>query len=590
VTITKKALVKTMLASGVILSIMFIIKFADLVSTGGLLSPLGEVGKTAILPDLFGGGYLAAIYLAGCIVMGVWYGIRGKNSKSEITNPDQIQNTNDQMTKTENNKTGLAMIGWVVGAAICLVGVVISSPFTADLVKKAFGVSFEKPVVLDLTSSWGIGMESLKYFPLTGYGPGLFGEAFDRFRPVSFNLTQNWNLTFFKSGSFVLEILTTFGGFAALIITFIFAYLLYMIFRGGRYSPLTIFLLLLIISFLLLPYSTVNWVLFFVVLGVLGKGRKKTIIKFGENAEIAGFGIVFLVIVGIAGVWYGTGKAWLADYHFKRYQDLVANKKVNEGYEKHLLTAINLNPYNVYYGVSASQANFVTARDLSAKEDLTDQERQLVVELLQRSITIARETTQKNPKNAVSWLNLATIYRGIINIADGAVNWAVESYRQAINISPNSPVIHFSLGGFLYGTGNYQSATESFRTSVSLKPNFANAYYNLAWTYRQQGMWSKSKLAMERAMELISKDSADYKKAESELAEIEEYLPKPTPAAQIPMGDEKEATKEAKKKRVTPTPSPVPTIVKSKEKLEQAAKEATESGIRQTKPPINIEE
>ena len=45
---------------------------------------------------------------------------------------------------------------------------------------------------LDLTTSWVIAVETLKNSPLFGVGLGNFVEAFSRFRPASFNMTDMW--------------------------------------------------------------------------------------------------------------------------------------------------------------------------------------------------------------------------------------------------------------------------------------------------------------------------------------------------------------------------------------------------------------
>jgi len=568
VTLTKRVIAKTVVFSGVLVSIFSIIRFIDLLGQGKLMSPMGEVDKQLFLPDVFGNSFLASVFLAGCVIMGVWYGVK-KAASEELkasTAPEAVK------------------IFWIVGAAICLAGLLISSPFTADVVQKGFGVSFGKPKLLDLTTSWQIGVESFKYFPLCGYGPGVFDEAFSRFRPVIFNLGPNWNLTFSKSGSWVLELLTLYGGFAALIFTFIIAYILFNVIKKVKYSPLMIFAVLLAASFLVLPYSTVNWVIFFVVLGVLGKEKKKTIMEFKEGGEIVSLVMLFLVMVGVGAVWYVSGRIFLADINYKRYQDLIAKKKVSEGYENFLLKAMELNPYNIKYGISASQVNFVTARDLSNKKgkELTDEERQALSQLLQRAVTIARETAQKNPNNVNSWLNLATIYRGVINVAKGADVWTVESYQRAINVSANNPVIHFALGGFYYGTGNYQLAVNSFTKSVSLKPNFANGFYNLAWSYRQQGMWQEAELAMEKVIELIGEKGPEYKKAKKELEEIRAYLPKEESER-----TEQEEKEEAREEATEAGKVKRPAGEKEKGKLEKP-KSATESGIRVT-PTISLE-
>ena len=64
---------------------------------------------------------------------------------------------------------------------------------------------------LDLNSSWTIASESLKYRPLQGIGIGNFLEAFNKWRPVAFNITKNWSGSFGWSANGGLQLWTELG-------------------------------------------------------------------------------------------------------------------------------------------------------------------------------------------------------------------------------------------------------------------------------------------------------------------------------------------------------------------------------------------
>ena len=66
-------------------------------------------------------------------------------------------------------------------------------------------------VSLDFKSAWVIAVESLKNSPIFGMGIGNFVQAFNLFKPASFNLTQAWSNTFSLSSLGILHIWTELG-------------------------------------------------------------------------------------------------------------------------------------------------------------------------------------------------------------------------------------------------------------------------------------------------------------------------------------------------------------------------------------------
>ena len=64
---------------------------------------------------------------------------------------------------------------------------------------------------LDTKSSWAVATESLKNRPLQGVGIGNFLQAFNLWRPVSFNDSNNWSSSFGWSANGILQLWTELG-------------------------------------------------------------------------------------------------------------------------------------------------------------------------------------------------------------------------------------------------------------------------------------------------------------------------------------------------------------------------------------------
>ena len=134
-------------------------------------------------------------------------------------------------------------------------------------------------------------------------------------------------------------------------------------------------------------------------------------------------------------------------------------------------------------------------------------------------------------------------------------------------------LLRLSVGGTYYAIQNYDLAIRFFTDSINLKPDFANGYYNLSVALRDKGDLGSARAAAEKVLELVDKDSGDYKLATDYLNDLKTKAGGTTqpPAAQtegalkeeklpdvVDVGDvpEKIATPEAIKK---PSPSPSPT-------------------------------
>ena len=108
---------------------------------------------------------------------------------------------------------------------------------------------------------------------LLGSGFGTYAVDFSRWKQVSFNQDQNlWNLTFFRSSSFALELLATTGilGLCA------FIFLLIRVFKEIRVSPqnkMLVSVLTLFIISIFLPLNFTSQTLFFVILGLFAANQ-----------------------------------------------------------------------------------------------------------------------------------------------------------------------------------------------------------------------------------------------------------------------------------------------------------------------------
>ncbi len=386
-------------------------------------------------------------------------------------------------------------------------------------------------------TSWAVAIDTLKVSPFFGVGPGNYITAYNRFKPVSENLSKTWNLSFSTSRSYLLTALTETGiiGFAILI------FLLYQIYRlieknvsktllsspmdAGIFASLA----LASISLIFFPlYLTTIVPLMLLLSAVSSKKEVNINLKTVSESKVAAripaiaLSVIILGLVSTALV-YGF-KLSSAEYSYTKAIASI-NKGDNKTAYSMLVKAININPKSDRYHLSLSQMDIALVSIFVKSKNLTENDKNTITQLIQQAIAEAKNAVALNPQKVANWENLARVYRSIMPFADNAGNFATQTYTQAIALSPIDPNLRINLGGVYYALGMYDEALNAFQMAVAAKNNFANAHYNLAAVLRQKNQISKAVDEMNIVLSLVEKDSEDYKIAQAELENLKKQLP-----------------------------------------------------------------
>lgn len=276
----------------------------------------------------------------------------------------------------------------------------------------------------------------------------------------------------------------------------------------------------------------------------------------------------------------------MAEYYFKKSLDGVASNSLQQLYENQV-KALQYNNANEEFHRQFAQTNLLVANNIAAKEQdaLTDQDRQTIAQAIQAAIVEAKTAVSLNPLKVTNWQTLSGVYRQIVNVAENAPVWAVSAYQQAIVLDPRNPVLRLDLGGIYYLFQNYDEAQKMFEQAVSLKPDWANAHFNLAWTYYQKGLFGPAVDQMQIVVGLIdpATQQEDYKAAQTTLEDFKKKYQESLEqqAAQQQSGQSGEATTVSP----TPTPSPAELVLPSppatnlEEKIELPEEASPEANV-----------
>ncbi|MCX7997174.1 MAG: tetratricopeptide repeat protein [Patescibacteria group bacterium] len=379
--------------------------------------------------------------------------------------------------------------------------------------------------------SWFAAIEILKnpFTALFGVGLGNFAAIYTQVKDVAYNATSLWQISSFNvARSALMQIFTEMGIVGLLAIGFIAQ----AVVKNLKAVPRSAVIMITFgaLTLLLMPPSFIVYFVIFVCLAFFSAHiRRENETYVADLSRIMPVFVITVVlfIAFIAGVTYFTSITFASEIVFKRALDAVSRNDVRALYENQR-NSIIVYPYNEDFRRSFSQTNLLIANNIASKkpEEITDEDRQTITQAIQASIAEAKAAVALNPRKVTNWQYLATVYRNIINVAQGAELWTIASYQRAILLDPQNPVYRLELGGVYFLLQAYDDAQRLFEQAVALKPDWANAHYNLAWTLYRQEKYAAAARQMQRVISLIDRNTnkSDFEQAQKDLAEFQKKV------------------------------------------------------------------
>jgi len=489
------------------------------------------------------------IYLILIFAISFYYLYRLLKSKSAKTKQEsdgslEGLSRSSGMTSSEITKA----VSFTVASFVILMGVIVT---TYALFK------LDKPPLLPIETGFQTAFSEISLDSgriaqgfLFGSGIGTYAVDFSRWKQATFNQNQNlWNLTFFRSSNFALELLATTGvlGLSAFIFLFIRAI---KEMRASTQNKMFLSLLALFVISFLLPLSFVTQTLFFIILGLFAANQglitkthnrffdiefqlvafKKGLIameaphtKNDKNLTLPSF-IVILILIMIGTMGYFGILYTVSDLAFQ--ESLVAASQNNGSltYQKQAKAISTFQHRDGFYRVF-SQTNLALANVLASQSPRGSSPsaavQQNIITLIQQSINSARGAITIAPQTSLNWQNLSSIYRGLIGFGQNAEGFAIATAQQSINLDPNNPQQYISLGGIYYQLGQWDNAQSQFQIAISLKPDYANSHYNLGHALEQKGDLQNALQQYQIVKALVSNDKLSLEQIDKEIKTLE---------------------------------------------------------------------
>ena len=449
-----------------------------------------------------------------------------------------------------------------------LVSAVMAGALTLSIVLAIPGKD-TAAVILPYRTGYAIMLETFKQ-PLTkallGYGPEAYVNAFSKTRPVSFNLNEQWNVRFGAGSNEVFTLATTTGALGLAAWLWLVGVVVWMLIKGTTGSKtvklatgVTIFLQLLVPGNSVLIFVTfILLTLWAIELKLAEDSQVRTVVatiqerQEGRQRLMTAAGVIAPVIslilaIGALVLLWPISRIYSAEMVFRR--------SISGGRDNNAVTVYNLqreaitkNPNLSSYRRAYAVTNLAIANSLARRADLSDQDRNTIVQLIQQAIRDGKVAVNLAPETTANWEVLTTIYQNLINVANNAQQWTIAAYTQAIQTDPINPRLRLQLGGVFYSLNQPEQAIRFFQQAAELKPNWANAFYNLATVYKGKKDQQAALTYLTRAVALLEPDSADYVKAQEELNQLRESLNL----------EAAEATPSGQLTTPEPLPSPLP--------------------------------
>ncbi len=430
------------------------------------------------------------------------------------------------------------------------------------LVRFPVALGFPAEVMPSWGASTNITLKTLSEHPFFGSGPGTFVFDYAKHRSASVNSTAFWNIRFDRASTNFMTMLATIGLLGALSWLMVPLVLLGSATRKllksdertwhiliGMFSS---WFLLTLARFLYSSTMSLEF-MFWVMMAMLVVVHKHDFfsVRF-ERSPRAAMGLSFLFILGLVFTLSGLfveGQRYAAEVAYTKAIQADQNDTDTDDVIQALVDAGNLNPRNDVYVRNLSLALLLKANEIlnepmglekgqdESDEDFQARQRNEASKRLQEAssltasaVNTARRATDMNPANVANWTVLASVYRDLMGITDGADKWAEESYQQAIEREPNNAVLHTELGKIYVAQADLAAADldtddeaakaeaqakvdellaksiASFEKAIELKPDYAAAHYNLGLVYERQGKLDEAIRKLEGVVMLNQRD------------------------------------------------------------------------------------
>lgn len=341
---------------------------------------------------------------------------------------------------------------------------------------------------LNITSSenirkivWQGSFDLWKQYPFFGTGTESFAYSYYWTRPVSHNLTSEWEFLYNKAHNEYLNFLATTGAVGLISYLVLITFILIKTFPNKAiFTAILAFLITNIAGF-----SVVSTSLLFFTLPALTllESKRKTKLKKTKKFLIPFFFIIFFFLL------QRNINYFIADLYYSKAIKLDNTKDYQSAY----------NFINKSLSLRPKQSNYLTkSASLASKiAVITNNENP---EYLNTAITNIDHALKKSPANISFWKEKAQIYYYLSSLDNQYFQSAINSLVQIQFLAPTDAKNIYTIAQFLESAQLTEQSIPYYQQAIELKENYDHAYFALGKIYFNQKEYKLAKENLNQAL------------------------------------------------------------------------------------------
>lgn len=388
-------------------------------------------------------------------------------------------------------------------------------------------------ISLSRSASWSIAKGAVAENPIFGSGLATFDYDFSKFKSVNFNMSPLWDARFDSATGALFELLATVGVPGTIMVIVLFLTSISILFlalmkkENGEGDSMVVALFAGFISVVLLAFlfpQDNSSIILSVLISILATAagiemypEKFKAIRLSFRAEakyaltlaamflLVSSGIVILFVVG--------GKIYMADVYIKKSLTIEDLMQKNEKISK----AIKLADYQDIYHINSAN-NFMSIANQMAGGDKDQKE---IANVLNSAVEQVKQALAYAPNRVINNESLAMIYENAPLYIKGSLELAIESYKKAAELDPQSPNLYLRMALVDMVKSNTETvedekkyyieeAIRKYDEGIVKKSDFAPAYYGKAIANEKLGKIDDAIEQLKNA-NLIDGSNLDYR-------------------------------------------------------------------------------
>lgn len=387
-------------------------------------------------------------------------------------------------------------------------------------------VAYSESVITDSADIraivWQGAIAAWKEKPYFGWGTETFAWTYYKFKPISHNMTSEWDFLYNKAHNEYLNYAATTGSFGlgsylAVIVVFIIWMLIKLkdaktqrlktssnlpIGKKAKKGfesldfelPLNLWILsfgffmgwlsLLITHFF--GFSVVVTAVFFwlipaMTLVIMDNGNKPSVVDIAMQGTplVNKLSLIFIGIIGVYSL-YSIGAIWFSDYYFTKGSMAADDNRYAASYQD-LTTAVTLRPSEPLFRSDLSNTLAYLAVNSFASSDATN-----AAQLTKEAINQSNVAISISPQNLNSWKSRTRMFYTLSQIDESYLTNTLNSITVAQSLAPTDAKISYNTGLMYNANGDTAKAIETLLHTMKLKPNYRDAAYALALFYEEE--------------------------------------------------------------------------------------------------------